>query len=193
MTDLEERVHRALHHHVEQTLSRPDPVDLRARVSRAKIRRQRRRIVMASLAVIVVAAAGAIALQWSGSNPSAPTHAGACPFMRYLPFKLTYLPGDAPLSAQPLVLGERNFAVWVFPGGEIEIYRALADPPRIGEPTQPIVVLGQTGRIGVISDGYSVEFNLGNPNDLCQQWALISHPGTTLQETRAIAEGLVPA
>jgi hypothetical protein len=36
-----------------------------------------------------------------------------------------------------------------------------------------------------------VVFNLGSSNDICTQWALVSHPGTTLEETRAIAEGLV--
>ena len=54
-------------------------------------------------------------------------------------------------------------------------------------------MLGHAGRIGAISDGYSVEFNLGDSNDTCTQWALISHPGTTLEQTRAIAEGLVSA
>ncbi len=192
MTDLEARVHRALHHQVDRTVSHPNPADLRARVSRAKLRRQRRRIAGASLAVVAAATIGTIAYQQSGSGRSATANVGACPFMRYLPFKLTYLPGDASLPAQPLLFGARNFSSWGFPGGEIEIVRG-ADLPQITEPTQPIVVLGHAGRIGTISDGYSVEFNLDDPSDTCTQWALISHPGTTLEETRAIAEGLVPA
>ena len=192
MTDLEERVHRALHHQVQQTLSQPDPTDLRARVSRAKIRRQRKRIAVASLAVVVGATISTIAYQQSGSGPSVTANVGACPFMRYLPFKLTYLPRDAPLPAQPLLFGAKNFAFWAFPGGEIEISRG-AELPHISGPTQTLVVLGHAGRIVRISDGYSVEFDLGDSNDACTQWALISHPGTTLEETRAIAEGLVPA
>jgi hypothetical protein len=198
MTNLEERVHRALQHQVQQTLSQPDPADLRARVSRARIRRQRKRIAVASLAVVVAATTVTLALWQSGSSPTGPAstsasvNVGACPFTRYLPFRLTYLPGDAPLPAQPLMFGARNFAFWAFPGGEIEIVRG-ADRPHVSGPTQPIVVLGQTGRVGSISDGYSVVFNLDHSNDPCKQWALVSHPGTTLEETRAIAEGLVPA
>jgi len=114
---------------------------------------------------------------------------GQCPFMRYLPFKLTYLPGNAPLPKQPLLLGYHP-ASWAFPGGEIEMWRG-ADVPLPSEPTQPITVLGHKGRIGRISDGDSVVFNLGDSNDICSQWALVSHPGTTLEQTRAIAEGLV--
>ncbi len=168
MTDLEDRVHRALHHQVDRTLSYPDPADLRARVSRAKVRRQRRRIAVASLAVVVAATIGTIAYQQSGSGPS------------------------VTVPAQPLLFGARNFAVWAFPGGEIEIVRG-AELPKISGPIQTIVVLGHAGRIGTISDGYSVEFNLGDSTDTCTQWALVSHPGTTLEQTRAIAEGLVPA
>jgi hypothetical protein len=117
------------------------------------------------------------------------TGSGNCPFMRYLPFKLTYLPRNAPLPKQPLLYGYHP-ASWPFPGGEIEISRG-ADIPLPSGPTQPITVLGHQGRIGKISDGYSVVFNLDNPGDICTQWALVSHPGTTLEETRAIAAGLV--
>lgn len=189
------------------------PLDGEADWSRVvrRIRRDRFRIALTPLAAlaIVVAALAAWITHDNGKRivvvpanpvPTSPsptvvtTAAGdpsGCAFLRDVPFKLTYLPRDAPLPGQPLQFGDHP-AFWVFPGGEIEMWRG-ADIPQPSEPTELITVLGHQGRLGAISDGYSVVFNLGDPSDICTQWALVSHPGTSLDETRAIATGLVPA
>ena len=170
------------------------PIDGAADWPRVVRRIRRNRFRTATLSLAGVAAVAVAVTTWVTRDDgtlvvSAPN--GGCPFVRYVPFKLTYLPGDAPLPVQPLLFGYHP-AFWAFPGGEIEMWRGT-DIPLPSEPTQPITVLGHKGRIGTISDGYSVVFNLGDPNDLCTQWALVSHPGTTLEQTRSIAEGLVPA
>jgi hypothetical protein len=64
--------------------------------------------------------------------------------------------------------------------------------PLHGDPVSSLTVLGVPASIAPVADGYSVEFVLGAPSDLCDHWALVSSKGVAAATLQRIAEGMTP-
>ncbi len=196
MNSIEDDISRALRAHAGGIETRPDPDDLARRVRR---RRQRRRgaLMAGTIAAAFVVAIGVLASNRTQSGPpsgraSAPTTTVViddCSRLTHLPFRPGYLPSGTPKP--DLSLPGDNANPWMVPGGIIEVWHGRADIPQPDAATK-ITVLGRPARIGSISDGFSVVFNLGHDDAACSEWALVAHPSTSFEELEQVAMALVP-
>jgi hypothetical protein len=187
MNDIEHDISHALRQLGASIETRPDTHDLTQRVHRRRRRRRIRLTGGAVAAVLVVAIGTFAATRLSPSTPAAPVVLDDCSPLTHLPFRPSYLPPGTP---EPNLFQPGHVA-WMVPGGIIEIWHEGGDNPQPDD-TATMTVLGRPALIGSISDGYSVVFNLGTDDAACSEWALVAHPGTTINELAQVAAALVP-
>jgi hypothetical protein len=164
-------------------------------------RRRRLAISLATLvAVIAIVVAALVIADASGRGRATPAAATGCPTSFVLPFVPTYLPaGWRPVTRHVAHASKGTNAVEVWSGtnpgasiyGVIEVWRGVgADSVPTPSPVQIVTVLGRAAQFGPISDGWSVTFATGDPDNPCDQWALVGHPGVTAQILLDVAEHL---
>jgi hypothetical protein len=178
----------------------PDMASIRARALRYQRQRRVRRIAAIGAVAATVGLVGAalgVALSDGGTPGShvtaSPTPATGCPATFVLPFVPASLPPAwVPVHKHVAHQGRGTdfIEVWSGPDGIIEVWRG-AELPAPEPPTTAITVLGGPAQFGLISDGSSVVFTLGDPNNPCDRFALVGHPGTTPELLRQTAEHLV--
>jgi hypothetical protein len=104
-----------------------------------------------------------------------------------VPFRTTFLPygwtTDGAAWSGPDLLTGSSGAVRAVHGPIIPVH---------GDPVSSLTVLGVPASIAPVADGYSVEFVLGAPSDLCDHWALVSSKGVDAATLQRIAEGMTP-
>jgi hypothetical protein len=165
--------------------------------------RRRRRVassVAALVAVIALVVVVVVIADASGRGRATPAAATGCPTTFVLPFVPSYLPaGWKPVTRHVAHASKGTNAIEVWSGtnpgasiyGVIEVWRgAGADSVPTPSPVQIVTVLGRAAQFGPISDGSSVTFATGDPDNPCDQWALVGHPGVTAQILLEVAEHL---